>query len=465
MKKIISLNSLFSKDLSFLLGLAISASFIEALMPAKGISLLLCFYFIFTSLSTRQVTLSLISGRIKFSFYFVSLVIVYLFSLLITPLYLLSNGFFLVQVISIYGLFLFSPKHIDQATLWRGFNSTFLPLTIFVGFCGMAKAFLIARGYFLEPLYLVYSFFDIAYPPGSSIRPDYNIFSIAILSGTFFILSKDGFALVNKYIYSLVVGVLLLCGYYSTSRRGILFMIALPFCLLMHEWFRKSLDSKKVAKMILLSATAGALLYISGIFVLTGVGHDTYKLWPNLKGAASIHGPGYGVIPGLPFPEWMEAKIKDFKTSKTELAPNDLEFPSRSFVTNERNVRWKFAWQILQENKYVMPMGFAYQEKFGCRFVKCNTKDYPHNVFLSEFLVAGILGLGLCIWIFIRHAVNLYSLKNDDMKSKLFILSFFAFPNLLISGDYLFTSGMSVAVIVLLLSVAYEQKQNQALKN
>lgn len=151
--------------------------------------------------------------------------------------------------------------------------------------------------------------------------------------------------------------------------------------------------------------------------------------------------------------------VEGVNVVKTSPATKDLEFLSRSYVTSERSVRWEFAWQLLQENYFVVPMGFGYQEKFGCRFLECKTNDYPHNVFLSEFLVAGLLSLGLCILIFCRHFLNLFSLKNADVKRKLLVLSFFALPNLLISGDYFFTSGMSVAVIVLSMISSYEQKQ------
>ena len=96
----------------------------------------------------------------------------------------------------------------------------------------------------LLPFYLYYSDTALRIPGGSSIRSDYNYFSIGILvSGWIFLNYRP---LINKYLLSVVYIAMTLVVYYSRSRRGLLYLATFPLLVVFLEALENTIDFKKM---------------------------------------------------------------------------------------------------------------------------------------------------------------------------------------------------------------------------
>lgn len=441
------------ENLSIFLGLALSGPFIEALIPVKGVSVLFTLLFVTFTLKAG-IPFAEISNRLRNSGYFLLIFFIYVSALALTPQYVFGNSYFLLQFTCIYLLYLLTPSKLNKDEVWYGFFVLFFPLTLLVAVLGIFKAFLLERGYFIGPLYEIYTIFGTDYPWGSSIRSDYNLFSVSLLvCACFLIIGEIGRAM-DRRIRISALFIIVLAIYYSSSRRGLLFLMSLPMLSIAYDLYLKRFTLKMSLITFLKSVLMAVMIYFSGILVLTGLRFDEYKLLPSLGVGSTVKQYHVSTLAAVPFPKWLETKIIDFYRERGNVIGLSDATPyleNRKYVSYERTARWKFAKEILMQQNFIFPVGFDYQSMFGCKFAKCETKDYPHNVFLSEWLVGGILGLVLCLWVFLSHALRIFRMRNDRVKAKVLILSFFCLPNLLISGDYLFTSGMGLAVLMLAL--------------
>lgn len=441
------------QNLSMFLGLALSAPFIEALVPVKGVSFF--FTFLFVSLSLKQrIPWTVISNRLRISSYFLLILFMYVGALVLTPQYLLWNSYFLLQFVCIYSLYLLAPLNLDRDRVWFGFSFLFFPLTLFVAIFGLLKALLLERGYFIRPLYEIYAVFGVEYPWGSSIRSDYNLFSVSLLVCACFLIIGEIGQKLGQRIQTMALIVLVMAIYYSSSRRGLLFLISLPVLSISYDVYFKKCNLKRTLGTILKSVSLAIVIYFSGVLVLTGLRFDEYKLWPSLGRVTTVKQPHVSTLAAVPFPKWLENKIIDFYRESGDskgLSEATPYLESRKYVAHERTARWKFAQELLLQQKLIFPIGFNYQSMFGCKFAECKTKDYPHNVFMSEWLIGGIIGMVLCVWVFVSYALQVFRMRKGRIKIKILMLGFFCLPNLLISGDYLFTSGMGVTALMLAL--------------
>lgn len=424
-------SSIYVNNNNIFLGLVLSAPFLEALIPVRGITILFGLAYLFFVIFKRSVCVNKVLVRFKNSIILPLIAIIHIWALVFSDS-ASSNIFWILNFIILYTVYLVFPEDIQEGEVLKTISSILFPIAFLVSLVGVVKLILLQKGVMLLPFYLYYSDTAIRMPGGSSIRSDYNYFSIGILvSGWIFLNYKP---VINKYLFTISFFLMIIAIFYSSSRRGFVYLIAFQIIFIILEIFKEKEFSKKIFSCLLTTLAWSLAVYLSMWLILDDVKYSSYKLWPAISGKEFVEIAN--VYTSMPF---------DHRFAKYETIKEHLPFDF-----NSRQGRWDFSLELLKETNYVRPMGYDYQTRFGCQFQKCIDKDYPHNVVLSEWFVGGLIGLILILFCLFDFLKDLFRLGyKSRIGQVMWGIAFFTMPSLFISGDHLFSSTLAVATIIL----------------
>lgn len=262
-------------------------------------------------------------------------------------------------------------------------------LVIFIGSIissigGIIKFFYILSGTNYPPVF----YFDDKLIIGSSLNPDYNIYSLGLCLGLIcgaYLKSFYNSRYLN-FIYSIFSLVIASAVFLSGSRRGFIFVIIT--LIIAYKWkFNKTKKEANYFKMFL-----GIILFSALIFFFFFSFFDS-------------------ISETLTNGDLRSESIVRLFTIKSELSSE-----------NQRSIRWNYFYQLTQEfspANYLFGSGFDYLSKFGDKFEGI-LEDHPHNFFMATFLYGGLLSTVTLLMMIISIITRL--IKNGSL-----IIIFFFF--------------------------------------
>lgn len=384
-----------------------------------------------------------------------------------------------IQIVAVAtGIFLltrYSSKETD--TNLSGFFKTVLWIGVPIAFFSLVKAALLERGIMID--FMFYKERN-AYPPGASLRTEYNLFALTMIVVAiglvrsivdFVCKKKIAVAIALSLMLSVVAVVIFLTG----SRRGLIIGAILPPLYFMVLVFQRGLLRSPTQLLILLLSVwlgANALLYCvysnepPKQIILTDIQTALALTLPSFdrKQAPSIAERVEGMMDGASEAE-SEAEAQkgrgkpgaDLSKRKIEVMGTDPTAILGTINANEayglgsRLGRWQMSIDLLRQNNWLSPSGFAYHEAIACQFFVCGDRDYPHMALLSEWLIGGLIGLVLALAWYAAMLLDCWKSGQAGWSTGATPLVFAALPFAIISGDTLFsipqllTAGLFVA--------------------
>ena len=287
---------------------------------------------------------------------------------------------------------------------------------VLVASAGLVKGALLERGYLVEVLL---DHFGESYPSGTSLRSDYNVYSMLLLVGA--VGAAFVGALKNTAAVSVVVALLLGVGLVSGSRRFMLAAVFVPLGWLYMEFLSAGVraNSAKLVAVVLSVAAAWWLSvgissptqferYRSGsepwrvvdVMYLSGLRHRL---------ASVLASAEKEVLASAEKEVLASAEKEGVHGGRSSLAQTGgpvIKAPYRTygevllatmgagedFGLSSRIQRYRFGLE-LGRRAPMLGAGFGYHEKFSCEFVECAYIDYPHSPVMSEWLISGVVGL------------------------------------------------------------------------
>lgn len=242
---------------------------------------------------------------------------------------------------------------------------TFLAVSI-ASLIGGYKFNQILQGNFASNYYAV----DGTLINGTSLSQDYNIFASALILGAIsgkYLIDKTR----NKFVRFLIIAFdlyILVIVFFSSSRRGVLFIFLTLFILLTFS------------------------------FNQTGYFHQFRR---NLL--KNIFGVGIPLV--LILLLFSRQTDRVFSNDKTVQILNRIStLNNEETVANDRIVRLNYANDLVKSFSWpelIYGNGFLYLNKYSNHFHTQEGSDYPHNFFYSTLLYSGIVGLCLMIFLII----------------------------------------------------------------
>lgn len=261
---------------------------------------------------------------------------------------------------------------------------------------------------------------DGSYPIATSLLWDYNIYSLGTLIGCLgaYYLMKETKSRLLKYFSLLIIPLLLFCTVLSASRRAILCIV-----LLLSVWgyqrFGKmihveSFDLYKVIKRFVQIACLLIIAVFAGSYL-----YDQISQSFNLDAVARVLRKYSSIIVGL------------------------TEKPA---ALGERVIRLKAVYDMAQHyhwHQFILGNGFEYLNTL---------KIYPHNIFISAFLYAGVLGV-VSLYVLYFYVISL-AYKKRKLLGGFFLWSFaFVAFFYFFSGNSFFSSHAFMIMMAIVLSV------------
>lgn len=309
------------------------------------------------------------------------------------------------------------------------------------------------------------------YPWGTSLRRDYNLFSISFLLAS---LAVFWYTLVQSSIkvhsfgaLAALAGLFAFIGINSGSRRftiliGLVFIAAFIIAMIGASGRRLATFQRSV---VLASSAAAVALSLS---------YSIHALVQNSAVAATVDqgrsDRGGGVVEGSSTSDPL--KSTDEVTSTQDLQEKDtgvqLQLQARlqtivdGTATGTRSLYWRGGLRLLEEGDAVFGDGFDYQKKLSCMINKCVGFDHPHNFLISHWLSAGIFGLAAAASLLLALlAVVLRSLWSGDSFERVVAVAILTLcPYSFISGDTIFAlPALSVLPALLIRPVCRKTAQ------
>ncbi|HZK54058.1 MAG TPA: O-antigen ligase family protein [Desulfosporosinus sp.] len=275
------------------------------------------------------------------------------------------------------------------------------------------------------------------YPNGTSLMPDYNMFSLPLIAGLvmdIYLLSKA--KIKSNIIYYLISFVFIFSSLiFAGSRRA--WVIAILIMIFIIYRAIRSLVIRKVAfstikKYFIITITA--LVFVSIIFNSFNITKDFQRL----------------------------SQVKKL-THRLETLQLDKIYNSFS----PRTERWDYATRMFNEStpfQAFVGQGFDYLTEFSDRFATDTKEDYPHNPLLSALLYSGLIGL-----ILLMSLLGLSFLMAFNYRSKIDIhFTFFYFISFLyisVSSNSIFSITLFMSSLLLLISYPCAQSIGQSPTN
>ncbi len=377
------------------------------------------------------------------------------------------------------------------AAMWLGF-----PVLLFA----LLKCALLERGFMID---FLYRYLGGDYPPGASLRGDYNLFGLALMpvaigfARSAIARGKESMGWIwPASALGLAIAVFALGG----SRRAILIGTTVPLVYLAiglylstrtkhwlaslgplivttvvalsaFWWVDEPRDSERLVVTSISAALRTLLKVNEGVPHLPAAESSPKPESPSTSPSATLSAPGAPAVAPVPVAKSSHAaEPLSQSTAATATIPGPLVVPNtvmpnnprallgtmnahEMYGTASRMARWQEALKLLSKGGWVVPVGFTYHEIFACKFLSCGEIDYPHMAFLSEWLIGGIVGLLLTILWFGNILFSMFKKHVGGITSGATPLVLCSLPFPLISGDTLFTIPQLLIAALLLNSV------------
>jgi len=339
------------------------------------------------------------------------------------------------------GVFVFLTRHgrsHGSGGMFDGFIATLIPFAIAVGILGLVKAGLFERGYLLG---FIYERYHDLYPSGSSLKDDYNAFSLSLLIASMGLVMnalKDVRSH-SKILYNILgLAVLISAGMLTPSRRFAIASILIPVLWLTvgavtipkPEWFRR------------------ILLPIAGVVWAVLLIHTAIES-PNQIGPEQIR--DYQVIRSGNI---SKAESEDRFVNVGPAADRLFETFNKehSYGFASRIDRLLFGKDLLVERAWLTGIGFSYHWEYSCRFGACTYMDYPHFPLLSEWLSGGIIAALVTMAIYFLLYRSLWRLGWHGWMTSITPMALIVLFYSLLSGDTLFSVPQFIIACLLVQS-------------
>lgn len=431
-------------NIQFFAGLAFSGAFISALFPFPGLTLAFYLPFLFSLALSGLSFNSLKITKAILLLGFVSLY--YIFWLAISPG---SRELgLIVRLVYFYALafaFVFGRSVEDPREFMRGFWKALLPLSVVSSAIGVTKVAFQSRGYILGPLEFFYSMAGASYPYGSSLIADYNIYAASLMVAMVGFIIRISLPKGRIDWWSIAaVAVILLSLYMCGSRRSYVLLIALYACLCLFVILRG--NRKTVLRFFVVTSLMFLMVYLLSDALSSSLGKGRYEII-------------------FPIGTLLDSLGKFTEISVFTYRPQDLVSsisPDQSFGLSNRLVRWDFAIKLLAQGNWLLGDGFSYQDKYSCRFMGCGSIDYPHNIFLSEWLLSGVFGISAMVYLFFMIFSEMMRFRKKFIDSGVLLILLVVLPGCLISGDGVFSVPQILAAIMMAFIFSFEESGSNA---
>ena len=385
----------------------------------------------------------------------------------------------------------------------RGFFSALVPFTVVIAVIGLIKAALLEGGYQLGFLLALY---PDQYPPGTSLRGDYNLFSLSMLIGGLGLVRR----IVNEDARSrnlalgyFTLALVLTAGILAGSRRFLLVSLLIPAM-----WFTAGIlvfSKRRLVKKVLLpmAVVACAVGLLAGNWLVNVPAplhkYEVLYLFPASAENAVQKRPSEKMSPAAEeraaTPEGISKDQDKQIVGRTDLSSEREAAAKQTLRTEQRRVekgvepvaeaektgtvmpvhpaemlgtlqrdqaygldsrvdRWQVALDLLAHGAWLGGMGFAYHEVFSCRFAACSFLDYPHFPILSERLISGIAGTVVAVAIYFLLFRSIWRSGRVGWTSGSSAIALAVVPYALLSGDTLFSMPQFIMVCLLAQSQA-----------
>lgn len=348
----------------------------------------------------------------------------------------------LIDIVSIafpIGIFAlgYRPSKTAHTELMRGFFDVLIPCGLVIALIGLVKVVLLTKGYIIGPLLDLYS--DI-YPRGSSLRLDYNLFGLSLLAAFVGLLLRGvrtPFSWRSLILFwiplILIVSAALLAG----SRR-VLFL-SVPLAAFWPFLGARSVSRQAFGKQVLVPF---ALVLCCTSLISWGIprmerGQEKPIVIWSLDDSTSLDAPR--------------------KIARTRSPAGIFSTVTNGSYLIAREARWRLALDLLRETKWLGGTGFSYHQVFACTFSNCASLNYPHLVFLSEWLIGGIAGLLLSLLFYLLLLRDVVRNGREGLFSGSSVLLFLVLPFSLFSGDTL----LSCTPLFLAALIVQAERQTQ----
>lgn len=263
------------------------------------------------------------------------------------------------------------------------------------------------------------------YPQGSTLCSDYNMFSLFMLIGA---IGTSYLALRRQsFLLSILVAACFSAAMLAGSRRFVATAVLVPLIWLTYGAWRMPLR-----KVVLLAISP--VMIVS--FLYYALDNRRYQAIPDSEiiYAEDVLGQLVENL-GLRL-DWIEGSKAAWigKPYARTVLPDALAGTLDGGLKS-RIERWKFSWQMIQEDGYIFGRGFRYHREFACHFVKCEYIDYPHAPLLAAWVAFGLTGLFLAIAFYGVMLLNVFRAGKEGILSGATPIALAVLPYSLISGD------------------------------
>jgi hypothetical protein len=396
----------------------------------------------------------------------------------------------------------------DNTDLLKGFFTALIPFALTVSVFGLIKAALLERGYLLDFLLQIY---PNQYPQGSSLRADYNLFSLSMLIACLGVVTKlfSTFSSRRKFFLQLfAISILYSTGLLAGSRRFLIISILVPLFWVIEGLmvFKKQQILKKVfLPMACVVCTVTLQIWLinsASIIQKYQILFHSKLLNESIKEDAantntkSSPSPTYLSESSNSSKDEIQTKYKidsifykfeaiQKKNLQSAAIIKNINAPSSTGIASDsfrvsiadplsilatlrfedmfgfssRVERWNVGSDLLFENGWLLGTGFSYHKVFSCRFFDCASFDYPHFPLMSEWLIGGILGEIAAIIFLIMVFWSIWQSGRKGWKSGSTVLILAVMPYSMLSGDTLFSIPQFIALCLL------AQSQNMSTKH
>lgn len=313
-----------------------------------------------------------------------------------------------------------------------GFLSVIVFFAIVFSFVGLFKFYLLQQGVAID---MIRS--GDRYPWGSSLKTDYNFFSLTILIAIvglidYYHRAKPG---IRAALLAIALGVVVTGGIYAGSRRFWLLSPLIIVISLLSVWFRSQNRKAVVVDSAKLVLVVVPVILTSVVFLELSTASDVEGRRHHFESSTD------GVL---------DSSVQSALDADLLARVETLVSPGERFGIGSRSDRWKYAFELMNVRTLLFGMGFDYINLYSCRFLDCRVADYPHSPLLSALLYGGIVSAVVAIlfvlWL-AYTAVRLIRARNG--KSIVGVALLAVIPFHLISGDTFFSlPGLMTAAIL-----------------
>jgi hypothetical protein len=330
-----------------------------------------------------------------------------------------------ISVTSVFFVLLlgFANRRAVTAAFLRYYSRFAVAIAAVGAIAGLAKFLLLTQGIHLSALMVD----GRAYPIGTSLPIDYNVYSLGLFQGVLFLRwNRPGADTRIAFGRSIVAMTILAAIVLSGSRRlaivtsmWILY-VGIKWVIGHQESIRTGIYRLTLHKRTFWAFILVGIAFLIGVRVLDSVSYDA-------------------------------PAVQRIQRRATGIADVFRDDSAIDRVLEPRAIRIQAAFRILSDYSvadWIFGRGVRYRTEMAQRLGNRTGQDYPHNLFLSVLLSNGVLGLGyyfLMFFVLIRRAIG-----SAVWPISVYFVVLFLFS--MTSGDQLLTSqvfltGLAISLV------------------